>query len=112
MKRLFFELCFFICRVLNKADEVVSKSLRLAPENQRNVKSTIEGMEGDLFKGRYEPTEFQERLVEAMRNKKITLETVISSRGYSIASITICKPKINQRLSSQFSSQNVSSNDA
>lgn len=70
-------------------------------QNQPDVKAVISGIEDYVFKSRYQPNKFQTRLMEALRDYKITLETVISSRGYSIASITICKPQMNRRISKQ-----------
>lgn len=45
-----------------------------------------------LFKGRYDMKKFQTSVVKALEDYRISLESVISSRGYSISAITINKP--------------------
>lgn len=60
-----------------------------------NVEEMMSKLSTDVFRGRYRPNHFERMLIGAMRDYKFTLETVISSRGYSIASITIAKPQSN-----------------
>jgi len=47
----------------------------------------------EIFRLRQKYEEFQRKLLSALKEGLVTLETVISSRGYSISSITISRPE-------------------
>ena len=56
-----------------------------------DISTVISKVNADNFKGRYNCNTFESNLLNALKEYKFTLETVISSRGYSISSIAISR---------------------
>ena len=91
------------------APEPLYKRYKGERMKEPDVEGVIAKIDTKTFKRRYNHKEFEAHLIEALRSYRVTLETVVCSRGYSISSFTISKAPNLSRLSRSTKSVTLSS---
>lgn len=88
----------FFSRKLRSELSLTSGKEEQQSEGGNTLAEVMEPLTAKSFVSRHSTEDFQLNLREALKDYRLTLETVISSRGYSLSSITLTRPPMSSRL--------------